>query len=144
VSKSSPPQCDLDLLAGVPLFAGLDTDELRAIASVAKPIQHPSGEVVIAAGTRGGRFFVIQSGEADVVSDDVVVASLAAGDYFGELSLLDGERRSASVVATSALRTWSIAHFNFQPLLLEHPILAVGLLTALGRRLRAAERSLLS
>ncbi len=138
------PAVDLDLLAGVPIFANLDRTELAAVASVTKLMTHRAGEIVIAEGSRGGRFFVIQTGTADVMSGDVVSASLGAGAYFGELSLLDGERRSASVVATTALRTWSIADFNFQPLLHEHPKLAVELLTVLSGRLRAAERSLQS
>jgi CRP/FNR family cyclic AMP-dependent transcriptional regulator len=140
--KSEP--FDLQLLAGVPLFADLGRDELHAVASVARQVTHRPGEVVVKEGSLGGRFFVIQDGTADVIAREMIQATLGPGAYFGELSVLDGERRSASVVATSSMTTWSIADFNFRPLLKQHPALAVGLLTALSRRLRAAERSLMS
>jgi CRP-like cAMP-binding protein len=139
--SSRADTCDLDLLAQVPLFSALTRHELAIVASAAKRIDHREGETVIAEGALGSRFFVIESGTADVVAHGEVGPTLGPGAYFGELSVIDGERRSASVVATSPLRTWSIADFNFRPLLVEHPTLALGLLTSLSRRLRLAEAS---
>lgn len=136
--------CEADLLAGVPLFAGLSGRELRRIAAVAKPASFAEGARIVEEGQPGGRFFVLQSGTARVVQGGRTRATLSAGSYFGELSVLDGEPRSASVIATSPVVTWSIAEFNFRPLLKDNPALAVKLLTALGGRLRAAERSYVS
>lgn len=135
------PEPEVELLAGVPLFSALGRDELQALGSVARPVHHAEGDVIVEEGSLGGRFFVIQSGTADVLRDGSVAASLGPGAYFGELAVLDGERRSATVVATSPLRTWSIADFNFRPLLKQSPELAIRLLEALAKRLRAAEHS---
>ena|SRR5690349_9810111 len=136
--------CDVELLAGVPLFADLPRADLERIASVAKRMRYREAEAVTEEGTPGGRFFVIQSGHADVVSKGRTQTTLGPGAYFGELSVLDGEPRSASVVASEPLEVWSIADFNFRPLLKADPALAVRLLTALAVRLRRAEQSLVS
>ena len=137
-------QCDMDLLAGVPLFAELSGADLKRVASVAKRMRYREGAVVVEEGTIGGRFFVIQSGRARVMTDGRTRATLGPGAYFGELSVLDGGPRSASVIASEPLEVWSIADFNFRPLLKDRPTLAVKLLISLSARLREAERSLVS
>ena len=137
-------ECDVELLAGVPLFADLSGADLKRIASVAKRMRYRGDAVVVEEGSTGGRFFVIQSGQARVVSRGRTQAKLGPGAYFGELSVLDGEPRSATVIATEPLEVWSIADFNFRPLLKDRPALAVKLLTALSARLRRAERSIVS
>jgi CRP/FNR family transcriptional regulator, cyclic AMP receptor protein len=137
-------QCDVDLLAGVPLFADLSNADLKRIASVAKRMRYREGAVVVEEGSTGGRFFVIQSGSARVVVRGRTRATLGPGAYFGELSVLDGEPRTASVVAAEPLEVWSIADFNFRPLLKDRPALALKLLSALTARLRLVENSLVS
>ncbi|MGZ4675312.1 MAG: cyclic nucleotide-binding domain-containing protein [Acidimicrobiia bacterium] len=137
-------KCDADLLARVPLFADLTARELKAVAAVAKHSHYAPGAVIVEEGTPGGRFFVLESGTAKVVQGGRTRAQLTAGSYFGELSVLDGEPRSASVVATSPSDVWSIAEFNFRPLVKQQPALAAKLLAALAGRLRAAERSYVS
>jgi CRP-like cAMP-binding protein len=137
-------QCDIDLLAGVPLFADLSAADLKRIASVAKRMRYREGAVVVEEGSTGGRFFVIQSGSARVVVRDRSRTTLGPGAYFGELSVLDGQPRTASVVAAEPLEVWSIADFNFRPLLKDRPALALKLLAALTARLRRVENSLVS
>ena len=137
-------RCNADLLAQVPLFAGLSNAERRRIAAVAKPVAYADGATVVEEGSLGGRFFVIQSGTAKVQTGGRTRVTLGPGSYFGELSVLDGQPRSASVVATSPLETWSIAEFNFRALVKQHPGLAVKLLGILSARLRAAETSLVT
>ena len=132
-----------NLLSQVPLFAGLSKAEIRRIAESAKTVEFPAGESVTEEGTPGGRFYVIESGSARVLRGGRTRATLQAGDYFGELSLIDGEPRSATVVAATSLRTYSIAEFNFRALLKREPGLAYKLLVPLARRLREAERTLL-
>jgi len=136
--------CDIDLLAGVPLFADLSAADLKRIASVAKRMRYREGAVVVEEGSTGGRFFVIQSGSARVVVRGRSRTTLGPGAYFGELSVLDGEPRTASVVAAEPLEVWSIADFNFRPLLKDRPALALKLLAALTARLRRVENSLVS
>lgn len=137
-------RCDTDLLAQVPLFSELSRAELARIAAVAKLVKYRDGATVVEEGSLGGRFFVIQSGSAKVQTGGRTRVTLGPGSYFGELSVLDGQPRSASVVASSALETWSIAEFNFRALIKQYPALAVKLLGVLSARLRAAERSLVS
>jgi CRP-like cAMP-binding protein len=137
-------KCDPGLLAAVPLFSGLTAKELRGVSSVAKRMHFADGEVVVEEGTTGGRFYVVQSGTAKVVQRGRTRVTLGPGAYFGELAVIDGGARTASVVATSPLEVWAIADFNFRPLLKEHPALAAKLLAALARRLRNAERSLVT
>lgn len=132
---------DVSLLAGVPLFADLSTKELREVSALAKPAHHAEGEVMVAEDAPGSRFYVLQSGTARVVRNGRTRATLGPGDYFGELAVLDGGPRSASVVATSAVEAWSIASFNFRALVALHPKIATKLLTSLAVRLREAERS---
>ena len=137
-------RCDTDLLAQVPLFAELSRSELSRIAAVAKRVQFRDGATIVEEGSLGGRFFVLQSGAAKVQTGGRTRVTLGPGSYFGELSVLDGQPRSASVIATDSVEAWSIAEFNFRALLKQYPALAVKLLGALSARLRAAERSLVS
>ena len=137
-------RCDTDLLARVPLFTDLSRAELGRIAAVAKLVTYREGAIVVEEGSLGGRFFVIQAGTAKVQTGGRTRVTLGPGSYFGELSVLDGQPRSASVVATSELETWSIAEFNFRALIKQYPALAVKLLGVLSARLRVAERSLVS
>ncbi len=137
-------RCDADLLAEVPLFATLSDAERRRIAAVAKRVTYREGATVVEEGSLGGRFFVIQAGTAKVQTGGRTRITLGPGAYFGELAVLDGQPRSASVIATSALDTWSIAEFNFRALIKQYPVLAVKLLASLSTRVRAAERSLVT
>ena len=137
-------RCDTELLAQVPLFSELTGAELRRIAAVAKRVNYREGDTIVEEGSLGGRFFVIQSGTARVQKGGRTRVTLGPGSYFGELSVLDGQPRSASVVAVAPVEAWSIAEFNFRALIKQYPTLAVKLLGALSARLRAAERSLVS
>lgn len=134
-------KCDVSLLAGVPLFADLSAKELREIAGLAKLVHHGDGDVVVEEDTAGARFFVIQSGSAKVVRNGRTRKILGPGNYFGELAVIDGGPRTASVVATGPLELWSIAAFNFRALVTEHPRIAAKMLNHLAARVREAERS---
>jgi CRP-like cAMP-binding protein len=135
------PTRAIDLLSRVELFEELSDPELRKVAAVAKVMEFPAGEAVTEEGTAGGRFYVIESGTAKVVAAGRTRATLGPGDCFGELSLIDGEPRSASVVALEPLRTWSIAEWNFRPLLKTQGSIAYKLLVALVRRVRSVQKT---
>lgn len=137
-------RCDTGLLAEVPLFSDLSRAELARVAGAAKLVTYREGASIVEEGSLGGRFFVLQSGAAKVQTGGRTRLTLGPGSYFGELSVLDGKPRSASVIATEPVEAWSIAEFNFRALLKQHPSLAVKLLGALSARLRAAERSFVS
>jgi len=132
---------DIERLAGVDLFKGLARKELRVIAGLAKALSFPEGAVVAEEGKPGGRFFLILDGEAKVTVRGRTRRTLRAGDYFGEISLIDGEPRSATIMAATPLRTLALAEWNFRSALLTNPGIARKLLVELCRRLRSAESS---
>ena len=136
--------CDVGLLAEVPLFSELCRADLSRVAAVAKLVRYREGATIVEEGSLGGRFFVLQSGAAKVQTGGRTRVTLGPGSYFGELSVLDGKPRSASVIATEPVEAWSIAEFNFRAMLKQYPALALKLLGALTDRLRTAERSLVS
>ena len=135
----------VDVLRRVQMFQELDTDTLGAIASQMKRFDFAAGTPVIEEETTAkfGRMYVILSGTAEARIGDEPLASLGPGDHFGEMSMLDGGPRSATVVATTDLITMGMSSWNMRAVLREHPELAVHVIEVLATRLRAAnERSL--
>ena len=135
-------QSELDLLAGVDLFQGLSKKELRAIADMAKEMHFSPGQRVVTEGEEGGRFHLILDGKAKVTLGGRTRNVLGPGDYFGEISLIDGGPRSATVTAETPLRTMALAEWNFRPLLKEVPTIAPKVLVEMCRRLRSNEKQL--
>lgn len=88
-------------LADVPLFESLSPDELRAIASLTDLRQEDEGALLVGEGASGYSLFVLQEGTANVTSGGETVTTLTAGDFFGEIALLSGGLRTATVTATS-------------------------------------------
>jgi CRP-like cAMP-binding protein len=129
----------IELLGAVDLFAGLTTNELLKIHMLAREEPVRAGRALAAEGETGGRFYLILEGTAQVTIGDHKVNELGPGDYFGEISLIDGEPRSATVTATSDGRVLSLASFTFAPLLQEHPSITHKILLEMCRRLRDAE-----
>jgi CRP/FNR family transcriptional regulator, cyclic AMP receptor protein len=135
------PKGAADLLCNVDLFQDLSKSELRKVAALAKPFEFVPGESVTEEGTPGGRFHVIVSGTAKVVGGGRTRATLGPGEYFGELSLIDGEPRSATVVAVDALSTLSIAEWNLRPLLKSQASISYKLLVVLCHRVRSVMKT---
>jgi len=99
------------------------------------------GRSLASEGEPGGRFYLILEGKAEVTVGGESRAELGAGEYFGEISLIDGEPRSATVTAASELRVLSLASFTFAPLLVEHPTITRKILLEMCARLRGAEEA---
>jgi len=135
-----PRRPEVELLARVPLFAGLSQTHMRRVASLAQVSNYNAGRVIVKRGDPGKAFYVIIQGEAKVVKGKIVTArqeaQLGPGDFFGELSLLDGEPRAASVIASSPLTTIRIERAAFRRLLREEPDLALKILEGMARRTR--------
>jgi CRP/FNR family transcriptional regulator, cyclic AMP receptor protein len=128
-------------LAKVPLFSDCSSKELGLIARAAKEASHPAGTVLAREGEAGIGLFLIIEGTAEVSIGGRRRASLGPGDFFGEVALLDGGPRSATVTATSDVRLLGITEWVFRGLLHEYPTIAIKTLQVLAGRLRKAARS---
>lgn len=129
----------MDRLRAVPLFEGLSDRELKDVLARTREVEHAAGDEIMEEGRGGVGFHLILDGEATVVLRGGGTRTLAPGDYFGEISLIDGKPRSATVRADAPVRTLSLAAWNFEPLLDEHPTMARKLLLGLCGHIRAAE-----
>ena len=130
-----------EALHDIALFAGLSKLHLRRLASISQQIEHPAGHVIAAEGQGALAFHLLLSGEAAVDVKGSEVRRLGPGDYFGEISMIDGRPRSATVTAATPLRALVVPHLAFERLLEEEPSFARELLLALCRRLRELEAS---
>jgi CRP-like cAMP-binding protein len=129
----------IESLRQVPLFADLGSRDLKRLADSMSETSFAAGEEVVAQGKSGVGFFVILDGTARVSQDGEEVGRLAAGEYFGEMALIDGDLRLASVHAESDLRCGLLTTWKFRPFVKDHPEIAWALLTALVRRVREAQ-----
>ncbi len=130
-------------LRKVPLLQRCTRRELTAIVRHSEVVQFPEGQAVVRAGEPGAEFFLILAGKAGVEAPARRRFQLGPGDFFGEMSLLDGEPRSATIVAETPLRLLLVRRQDFWTLLTEVPDLTRKILEALSRRVRLAERSVL-
>ncbi len=132
----------MERLEAVPLFSACTRRQLRAVARIADVFDAAAETALIRAGEPGEEFFLIVEGTARVHVSAKKRLRLRSGDFFGEMSLLDGEPRSATVVAETPLRLLVISRKNFSALLDEVPGMTQTLLATLSRRVRVAERAL--
>lgn len=131
----------IETLRGVALFQGLSKRELRAILEVAKEVEFAAGRRIVSEGKSGAGFHLILEGSAKVSARGRTFRRLGPGEYFGEISLIDGGPRTATVTAETGLRTLSLASWDFMPILERHSSIATKLLVEMCRRLRALESS---
>jgi len=129
----------VDSLRDVPLFADLSRRDLKRVADSMKEMSFASGQEVVAQGKSGVGFFVILEGSARVSQDGEDRGLLTAGDYFGEMALIDGDDRTASVHAERELRCATMTTWSFRPFVKDHPDISWALLTALVKRVRDAQ-----
>jgi len=125
-----------ELLRAVPLFAGFSDKDLERVAEVAKEVHHADGELIVEEDNSGIGFHLIVSGEAQASTGGHAVNTMGPGDYFGEMSLVDGKPRSASVTARGDLVTIAIPAWNFNQLLDDHPQMMRAMLVAMSARIR--------
>lgn len=135
------PGAPVDRLRSVPLFANLDDDELGQVALLFKARRFAAGETIVKEGADAAAFFLIMSGEAAVSVRGVERRSLGAGDYFGEIALIDEGVRSATIVATTDLECYGLTLWEFKPLVAENGEVGWKLLQSLAGKLRDAELS---
>jgi CRP-like cAMP-binding protein len=134
------PQQQLDALAGLTLFSDLERPQLQAVAHTMSEESFPAGQRILRQGFSGSGFFIILEGEVVVRVDDVDVATLGKGDFFGEISLLLGEPPVADIVATSPVQALQLAGPDLREFLLAYPAVMYRMLQAVSRRLDRANR----
>lgn len=133
----------VELLRRVPLFAELEAEELESFSRVAVPRSFPAGTRVFHEGDHSDSCYIVRSGEFRVTREHsdgraITLANLGPGDIFGELAMLDGEVRSASVEATDDGELLALPGSDVRSLLERHPEISVKLVAALAARLRGA------
>jgi CRP/FNR family cyclic AMP-dependent transcriptional regulator len=131
----------VDLLRRVPLFASFSDRELGRVARAFKESRFPAGKPIAVEGQSGVGFFVIADGEVTYSVGGEEIGQGGAGDYFGEVALIDDGARSATVTAATDVTAYGLTSWEFRPLVEENAALAWELLQVMAKRLRAAERS---
>jgi CRP/FNR family transcriptional regulator, cyclic AMP receptor protein len=124
------------LIGACPLFRGLVPDDLAAVATAAIEVDFPAERAIARQGEIGTGFFIVVSGRVRVVRDGTVVAHLGPGEFFGELSILDGGPRVAQVVTDEPTVCLAIASWDFERVLREEPGVALAVLKVVAARLR--------
>lgn len=134
------PMADVvESLSRVPLFSGVDREKLARLADQMAERSFSKGESATEEGGGGAAFWVIEDGEATVSVKGEVVRTIGAGDYFGEIALLDEGVRSATVTAATDLRCRGMAPWEFRAFVDENPDAAWAVMRALAVRLRESE-----
>ncbi|HEX2085677.1 MAG TPA: Crp/Fnr family transcriptional regulator [Solirubrobacteraceae bacterium] len=137
----------VELLGRVPVFEALGPDDLARVADVAVPRRFAPNQVIFREGDESDTCYIVASGHARALREHsdgrtIALARFGPGDIFGELAMFDNERRSATVEAMDELHAFAVMSADMRRLMREHPDIAVKLVTALGRRLRAANERL--
>jgi CRP-like cAMP-binding protein len=136
VAKRDP----VKLLGEVPIFEGLTKQELTHIARAAKQVTHRSGAVLAREGQTGVGFFLIVEGTAGVKVGDRTRTKLKSGDFFGEISLLDGGPRTATVTAETEVTMLGLTPWDFKRLIESSPAIASKMLKVMAQRLRSSSK----
>ncbi len=129
------------LLGAVPFFSGLDDKKRKQIASQGKELSYKAGDRIVDEGSMGIGFYLILDGKAEVRKGGKVLATLGKGQFFGEMSLIDEQPRSADVVAASPTTCWALTAWAFTAIMKTNPEIALSMLKELVKRLRAAQSS---
>jgi CRP/FNR family transcriptional regulator len=134
-------------LARFPTFESLSEDELRQMAELAVPRRYDDGQVIFREGDRSDTCFIVRTGRVRITRTHsggrrLTLAELAPGEMFGELSMFDGEGRSATVDAVEDTTTLALLERDVKRVLRAHPEIAVKMLARLASRLRAANEKL--
>ena len=136
-----------DFLASVPMFSGLQRDELLKFAELTRERTYPKGSVILFQGDPGDSLYVLHQGRAKVVligedGREVILGVLEPGAHFGELALIDDQPRSAHVIAMEDSQLLILRREDFRRRVEANPPVAWALLTALSRRLRRADQKI--
>jgi CRP/FNR family cyclic AMP-dependent transcriptional regulator len=138
---------DPRMLKKIPLFMSMDDEEREAIAAIMDEVPFKAGQVIFFAEETGGTFFIVQAGQVELsITDDdgekLVLEILESGDFFGEMSLLDGGTRSATATAIQRTETLVLDRREFLDLLMQRPHMAQDVLVSQAKRIRRTDNLL--
>jgi CRP/FNR family transcriptional regulator, cyclic AMP receptor protein len=129
-------QASAEMLKRVPLFAGLDNKELDQIARSMRERRFKAGDTITQEGAGGAGFFVVGEGEADVMVAGETRGSIGAGDYFGEIALINESPRTATLTAKTDMVCYGMTPWDFRPLVESNSTIAWKLLTAMAEKMK--------
>jgi CRP/FNR family cyclic AMP-dependent transcriptional regulator len=128
-------------LKKVPLFAGCSQRDLQAVAHAVREVNHKAGTVIAREGEPGIGLFVVREGRASVSIGGVNKGTINPGEFFGEIALLDGGPRTATVTAVTDMKLLGLTEWVFRGLVQRHPSIAIKTLQAMAARLRKATKA---
>jgi CRP-like cAMP-binding protein len=134
------PDEPYEFLRGVALFSDVSDKDLRSIAASMRRRPFDAGDQIVAEGEGGVGFFFVETGIAAVTVDGTQVATIGPGNHFGEIALLSGAERTATVSAQSDVVVWGMPAWNFRPLVREQPSVTMKLLEGMARQLAGVPR----
>lgn len=131
-----------EFLSRVPIFENLLPDQMASILAVAQEHTYAPGQIIVTQGTPGQAFYLVTSGEMAIERDGQALGAFGQRDFFGEMSLLDSARRSATIRAIDETHCPMLSSWDFKSLLERVSSIAIRLLEVLSRRLRVADERL--
>ncbi|MGP8070377.1 MAG: cyclic nucleotide-binding domain-containing protein [Candidatus Bathyarchaeia archaeon] len=132
----------VDMLEKCSLWSGLDKQDFKAIVKISKQQKFQSGETIVKKGDEGTGFYLVLDGAVEIRSNGKILSKLGPGQFFGEMSVVDTQPRSADVVAVEPSRVLFLSSWSFKSLVSERPRIAVKMLQEFVRRLRSTDRAL--
>jgi CRP/FNR family cyclic AMP-dependent transcriptional regulator len=132
----------LGMLDKTSLWSGLSKRDLKAIAKLSKERSYEPGETIVRKGEGGVGFYLIIEGAVDIKSDGKTLTKLGPGQFFGEMSVLDNQPRSADVVVVEPTRCLTLSAWSFNAMISENPKIALRMLQEFVRRLRNTNKAL--
>lgn len=138
--KASNPV--IEMLEKASIWSGLDKKDLKFIAKLSKERKYETGDVIVKKGEGGVGFYLILEGSVEIRSDGTTFSKFGPGQFFGEMSVIDNQPRSADVVAVEPSKCLILSAWSFNALISEHPKIALKILQEFVRRLRSTNKAL--
>jgi len=132
----------VEMLQKTSLWSGLSNKDLKMLAKASKERSYESGETIVQKGEGGVGFYLVLDGSVEVRSNGTTLAKLGPGQFFGEMSVIDNQPRSADVVAVEPAKCLILSAWSFNALISENPRIAIKMLQEFVRRLRSMNQSL--
>jgi CRP-like cAMP-binding protein len=139
--RSAENDVIVDALSKSPFWADLSKQDLKSIAKASRERKYAGGDTIVKKGEPGVGFYLILDGAVEIKSEGTTLAKLGPGQFFGEMSLLDNQPRSADVIATMPSRCLVVSCWSFKGVISENPRIALKMLQEMARRLRNTDKS---